>query len=1138
MRKSLFFLRQGSNYWRNSGYRNLRSSSFRVSLRKVQRSFSYSSATKSRGNMTHILKSPYDKKNYREITLSNGLTALLISDMDQITLRPFPIHQHHKAPAKPDDSSSGTDTDGTEAMLDDDECIIKRMSSEEESTCDIPQVSGLLTAKARETPVRMDKKAAAALCVGVGSFCDPEDIPGFAHFLEHMVFMGSKKFKKENAFDDFTSKHGGESNAWTDAERTVFFFDIHKYHFHKALDMFAQFFISPLFGKSSVDREIMAVDNEFQMIKYNDNDRYHQVLGTLAFPYNPMCRFLCGNQLTLKTIPRERGIEVYGRLRDFFRRIYSAHYMTLVVQAPESLDDLESLVHSVFDDVPNNGLLPPSMADYRDPFVPRNFHKLIKVVPVEDCQRLDLCWPLPPLYKRFKCKPLEYLGSLIAHEGLGSVMSCLRKRGLALSLSGGNHGTGFDQNKLWSGFTVTIILTDAGMEGVCEVISIVFEYVTMLQLCGPQAWFYKELRDIENIKFRFRDELDPIEHVEQVAENMQLYPLEHYLTGRSLILNYDAQVIRECLSYLTPLQASVTLWSKEYEGKGICDQLEPWFGTQYSITDIPEEWNSQWQEKGVVFLCLCWEKGVVFLCLCLEKGVVFLCLCWEKGVVFLCLCLEKASEFDLLETEGASEVPVQVLDNEFGRMWFKKDKKFKMPKGFIMLHLMTPVVASSVENSTLCDLYISVMEQQLLETLYAASLTGYEFSMESVTTGLVIHMEGFSHKLAHVLELFVTHIAEFTITPELFNAVKSQLKKTYYNEMIKAYEFAKVLRYSVTEPMNQPIPDRYIATDTLTMPMLEDFHKQIMDALYIEGLMTGNFLPQHAVEVGSLAQNKLCRQPLPADKLPVKRVLKLPKGDLQCRVKGVNAKDTNSCINSFYQYGPGTIHEVCLNELLVERMKEPVFNKLRTEHQLGYSVFCQHLQSNAVLGFAVTVETHANKFGMSEVEQHISDFLENFKKTMNKMSKSCFIDLVNSAINSKQVEDTQLGDETARYWQEVLERTYIFDRQEKEVETLRNINQSELKAWYQNYMDPSHRHISFQMCQQQKLTVAQCVPQVEGCKDSSAETMEVDKEGEKSNCVDDSNHFLQALCEGSGFISNINVFRQSLRLYPITKLTS
>lgn len=46
-------------------------------------------------------------------------------------------------------------------------------------------------------------KAAAGLCVGVGSFSDPKEVPGMAHFLEHMVFMGSEKFPEENDFDSF-----------------------------------------------------------------------------------------------------------------------------------------------------------------------------------------------------------------------------------------------------------------------------------------------------------------------------------------------------------------------------------------------------------------------------------------------------------------------------------------------------------------------------------------------------------------------------------------------------------------------------------------------------------------------------------------------------------------------------------------------------------------------------------------------------------------------------------------------------------------------------------------------------------------------------------------------------------------------
>lgn len=45
--------------------------------------------------------------------------------------------------------------------------------------------------------------SAVALAVDVGSFSDPPDVQGLAHFLEHMIFMGSEKYPKENEFDSY-----------------------------------------------------------------------------------------------------------------------------------------------------------------------------------------------------------------------------------------------------------------------------------------------------------------------------------------------------------------------------------------------------------------------------------------------------------------------------------------------------------------------------------------------------------------------------------------------------------------------------------------------------------------------------------------------------------------------------------------------------------------------------------------------------------------------------------------------------------------------------------------------------------------------------------------------------------------------
>jgi nardilysin len=71
------------------------------------------------------------------------------------------------------------------------------------------------------SPAPARDHAAAALTVGVGSFNDTDELHGMAHFVEHMVFMGSKKYPGENDFDTFLTKHGGGCNAYTDMECTT-----------------------------------------------------------------------------------------------------------------------------------------------------------------------------------------------------------------------------------------------------------------------------------------------------------------------------------------------------------------------------------------------------------------------------------------------------------------------------------------------------------------------------------------------------------------------------------------------------------------------------------------------------------------------------------------------------------------------------------------------------------------------------------------------------------------------------------------------------------------------------------------------------------------------------------------------------
>lgn len=101
----------------------------------------------------------------------------------------------------------------------------------------------------------------AALSVRAGSWQNPPELPGLAHLLEHMLFLGTDKYPDESSYRQYLNENGGSSNAYTAAETTNFHFEVLPKAFEGALDRFAQFFMCPLFTASATARELLAVDS-------------------------------------------------------------------------------------------------------------------------------------------------------------------------------------------------------------------------------------------------------------------------------------------------------------------------------------------------------------------------------------------------------------------------------------------------------------------------------------------------------------------------------------------------------------------------------------------------------------------------------------------------------------------------------------------------------------------------------------------------------------------------------------------------------------------------------------------------------------------------------------------------------------
>lgn len=936
-------------------------------------------------------KSESDKKAYKVIRLSNNLTALLVSDGPEL----YHIEDfYHVA----DSSSDSSYTSSSEEEVDDDPAY---------ESC-----------KTLEN-VKNDKFAACALSVNVGSFCDPKEIPGLAHFLEHMVFMGSQKYPKENQFDVFIQKHGGSTNAVTSCECTTFYFDCNVRHLFKALDMFSQFFISPLLQKESMVREREAVDSEFDLATSSDSARIEQLIGTFASEENPAMKFMWGNSLTLKD--RVSEDELYQSLRTFHQKYYSANLMTLAILAKLPIDTLENCALECFSQVPDRRVQKPKFAITKPLFVHERFHRIYYVNSVKDVTKVTLMWEFPPVEGLYHCKPDELISWLLAHESKGSLLSYLKSKLWALGLWGGITNDSMYCNSLYSLYRLEISLSEDGFKHLHEVITAAFSFIKLAQRSLPHKRLFDEMKVLSDLDFRFQEEQTTTEFVEGIVEDMHCYPSKDYLTGPRLYFDYNPDKVTEFLSYIQPETVNIIVRAKEFDESISLDQTERWFQTKYSSRPI----NSQWLTK--------WQRVEPYPEFSLPTPNHFI-----------------STDFQVLQpTSGESKYPVKVKTSNTLEIWHKLDTIFKLPIASINLHFLSAVGLATCESVVMLDLYTGMLTYQLMEETYPANLAQLYYSVEvSNRGGVCLKVKGFNHRLPTLLSTIIKRMKNFTseFNANMFNTLKIELLRSYRNTLLKRNNLTQELRFSIIEEPYYNTTEKYEAVPRIKEYDFLRFIETFFHSAYVQCLVQGNMSKERAISVCTEAVKVFGALPAAKKDLPYVRIRRVPIGQRCVFMKTFNDLDSNSVTVNYYQWGVANMMQYVRLELLVKLMEEKLFNTLRTKEQLGYEVYSTFRNNFGIIGFTITVHSSTAKFDTSFIEERISHFLQSFSHSLAAYKSDEFYKEREALIKTKSIVYDNLKQEVDYNFQEIMTEEYVFDRRWKEIDCLNKVTLKDVQG--------------------------------------------------------------------------------------------
>ncbi|KAI5476508.1 a-pheromone processing metallopeptidase ste23 [Pseudohyphozyma bogoriensis] len=862
-------------------------------------------------------------------------------------------------------------------------------------------------------------KAAASLDVKVGHLSDPEDLQGLAHFCEHLLFMGTEKYPVENDYTEFLTQHSGSSNAFTGMDQTCYYFDVDPKHLSGALDRFAQFFISPLFLSSAVERETNAVDSENSKNLQTDMWRFFQLDKSTSSRDHVYWRFGTGNKVTLMDEPAEKGVDVRERLLKWYKEYYSANLMKLCVVGKESLDDLTKDIVEKFSPAANYSFSPPTFPG--SPLSSKELQTTLHAKSVKDARMLEIAFPFPEESLLYLSKPGAFISHLVGHEGPGSVLSLLKAKGWANSVSAGpgNGALGFEF------FKVHVDLTAEGLENRDEVASIIFAYIDLINSSDPAEWMFDEVNKLSEIAFRFKEKGRSTAAAMNLSLQMSKpFPREWLLSAPYLANEWRPDIIKATSQSLTPQNCRIFVSCQKGLDGVEYKEKEKWYGTEYTVLPISESLLSVDRAK----------KTYPELAL-------------PKPNAFLPTNLEV---FNKTEVASYAKRPLSIRNDAISRVWYKKDDRWWIPRAAAFFLMRSPLVDDTALHSLQCRFFTELVRDSLAEYVYDADLAGLSYTIEAQGDGITLTIDGYNDKLPVLAKIVLERMANLKIDPKRFEIIKDLLRRAFVNwRFDQPYNHVGSMMLHMTQQTYWTPEDKLAELDNVTVENVQEYIQELLKRMHIETLVHGNLLKDDALALGKLAETTFNPSPLTPRELLSHRALIVPEGKRLIRVDAHNPDNANSAVEQLTYIGDLT-DSYERNRLAVfsQMVSEPLFEQLRAQEQLGYVVSSGTRRAIAFQGLRVIVQSEKDPVF---VEGRLNVFWENFKEVLDKMTEEEIDKYKTTVINKKLEDHKNMWHESSHFWLGIQSGYYDFEQHERDAEQIKTLTKKDIVDFFHTY---------------------------------------------------------------------------------------
>jgi secreted Zn-dependent insulinase-like peptidase len=786
-------------------------------------------------------------------------------------------------------------------------------------------------------------KSGASLAVHTGQIDDPRDTEGLAHFLEHMLFLGTEKYPSITDYGNFIRSNGGYNNAYTSSDHTNYQFEVRHDALPGALDRFAQFFIAPTFNAEFVGREVSAVNNEAMRHVQNDFRRQIGVLREMYDQNSGESKFSTGNKATLaKADPKA--------VRAFYESHYSADRMALAIAGKASLDDLEKLAREAFSSVLKRDL-PPLVREAT--FLPnKESLRMATMEPIKEVQKLSLEFLVPATRPDFKGKSDQLLTQLLAYPGEGGLVTVLKRGGLINGLT----AYVWERTQNYGSLMVDIELTPQGLQAHQKVLQSVFSYLEFLRSTTYPKDFFADRARIAQLQETFSDRGEGAALVTKLANQALFYPLDVAERATDVWGQPDEASYRSLLGALLPSRMLVTLVAKGLP----VDRKERIYETGYAVTE----------DSGVAYEALI------------------------KPAKMAGFALPKPNRFMPSTTALLPERPMALINEPGLQLFYAQDTEFQRPSTTLIMRFVPVRETATADNMAKLRLLDMTLSDALSASLGDAELAGVEFKTELSTEGYKVTVTGFGDSPARFAQYFAQQLRAYTPSPQRFDAVKElALRSIKSYAQTEAYQLARDRRDAMTREFFFLPSEQQGASESATFAKVQDFASRYFAKGRLEMLIHGNLSAQDAIAVTREIAAKMATKTAPAQSLVRRRHLEI-LGNENVLDAGPIA-GVNSALIMDYQLNDETPATRAAALVLGSFFDQPFYSELRTKQQLGYIVGSASTASLRKRFFTFIVQS--SEYGPVELRKRAEAFISTLPAALQAVTDAQWDTLIAGA---------------------------------------------------------------------------------------------------------------------------------------------